>query len=331
MMSHGCSGIMRYSAVDPFTNTAYVDDDKNYKTRASSMTCGGGFGLFSFQNGIRKDMNKFKKNPFCIYALFLAAFYICYILGGGCLSKSTREDKLGYISCILEAAGLISLQWKVSHRGHVEGLSGMSMIMFTLTYSMREFETFCVAKVPWVTIDGMALEMLQLASCALAYVNLWSIFKTYRRSYQEELDVLKVKYLIPGCVLLGLVLHPHFRQGWKYSLSWSMSFYVDVLALLPQVVMMQRGNGKVEAPIAHFVAATALSRMNDLGFWYYRWNLGPQGWWHGINISGMIIVGFHIISLLLVADFMYYYIKARMSGQTMSEDMSIPTLDDDIC
>merc|ERR1719301_344505 len=165
-------------------------------------------------------MAKLRRNPFYLYAAFLVMFYIFYTVGGGRLGKATREDKLGYLSCILEASGLISLRWKISQRGHVNGLSGMSMIMFTLTYTMREFETFVVAKVPWITIDGMAIELMQIVSCLLAYVNLWSIFKTYRSSYQEELDELKVKYLVPGCVLLGLVLHPHFRQGWQYSLSW---------------------------------------------------------------------------------------------------------------
>jgi len=305
-------------------------DDKNLKADGLSVKRGGGFGLFSLRNGITsKDLANLVRNPFHLYAVFLMVFFCCYTLGGGRLTNTTREDRLGYLSCILEASGLISLQWKIIKRGHVEGLSGMSVIMIALTYSMREFETFGLAKVPWVTIDGMAIEMMQIVSCLLAYVNLWSVFKTYRSSYQEELDILKVKYLIPGCVLLGLVLHPHFRQGWKYSLSWSMSFYIDVLALLPQVVMMQRGNGKVEAPIAHYVAAMAFSRMSDLIFWYFRWNLGPQGWWHGINISGIIIVGFHVVSLLLVADFMYYYIKARLHGRHMTEDMSIPT--DDIC
>merc|ERR1719158_858763 len=108
----------------------------------------------------------------------------------------------------------------------------------------------------------------------MSWMVLFAIFKTYRTSYQEDLDILKVKYLIPGCLLLALVLHPNFKRGQLYSLSWASSFYIDVLALLSQVVMMQRGNGKVEAPIANFVAATAFSRLNDLGFWYYRWNLG---------------------------------------------------------
>jgi hypothetical protein len=67
-------------------------------------------------------------------------------------------------------------------------------------------------------------------------------------------------------------------------------------------------------PIANFVFATTISRVVDLWFWYLRFDLGPQGWWGSFNFSGWLIVGFHIISLLLVADFMYFYLRARCSA-----------------
>merc|ERR1719335_1331719 len=186
------------------------------------------------------------------------------------------------------------------------------MIMFTLTYSMREFEAFFIARVQWNEANIIFLEVLQMSSMLMSWTVLIAIFKTYRTSYQDDLDVLKVKYLIPGCLLLALVLHPNFKRGVVYSLSWTISFYIDTLALLPQVVMMQRGGGKVEAPIAHYVAAMAFSRTSDLVFWIFRSDLGPQGRWMGYNVSGMIIIVFHLVCLLLVADFMYHYVRARI-------------------
>merc|ERR1719359_1009955 len=147
-----------------------------------------------------------------------------------------------------------------------------------------------------------------------SWMVLFAIFKTYRASYQADMDVLKIKYLIPGCLLLALVLHPNFKRGHLYSLSWTVSFYIDTLALLPQVVMMQRGNGKVEAPIAHFVAATAVSRSFDLGFWYDRCvNEGLGRYFnYYVPLSGFIVIFFHVFSLILVGDFMYYYFKCRL-------------------
>merc|ERR1719162_958806 len=118
-------------------------------------------------------------------------------------------------------------------------------------------------------------------------------------------------YLVPGCLVAAALVHPSLQQGALYSFGWTSYLYLDVLALLPQVVMMAKGGGKIEAPIAHFVAATALSRMVDLEYWFFEFDLGPQGYWNGFNYSGWLIVIVHVLSLLLVADFMYYYLKAR--------------------
>lgn len=265
-------------------------------------------------------------DPLTLYTFFLLVFATTYRMYGGRFDVATSEDKIGYVSCILEGYGLVSVYRKIKNNKSVAGISGMTMLMFALSYTLREFETIITLTMNRLTFDGAALETLQLQSIPLTGLILWSIFGTYRRSYQEDLDVLKVKYLIPGCVALGLVLHPFFMQGRTYSLCWTISFYVDVLALLPQVVMMSRGNGKVHAPIANFVAATSFSRFVDLFFWYFRFDLGPQGWVFGINYSGYLIVFWHLVSLCLVADFMYYYFRARFSGCSIcgvSEDVEL--------
>merc|ERR1719161_457972 len=149
------------------------------------------------------------------------------------------------------------------------------------------------------------------------------MFRTFKDTYQEDLDVLNIKYIVPVCVALALILHPHFEQGEWHSFLWTSYLYFDVCALLPQVVMMARTGGKVEAPIAHFVAATAFRWVIDLCYWFFDFDLGPQGWYKGVNASGLLIVAFHILSLCLVADFMFYYIKARFSGSRLSDDLDV--------
>jgi len=285
----------------------------------------------SGENGISKVLNMMLKRPFQTYSVFLVGCFIAYLLKGGNPMTVGWRNGVAFVSCILEGFGLISLRSKIALRGHVKGLSGMSMIMFTLTYSMREFEAFFIARVQWNEANIIFLEVLQMSSMLMSWTVLIAIFKTYRTSYQDDLDVLKVKYLIPGCLLLALVLHPNFRRGHTYSLSWTSSFYIDTLALLPQVVMMSRGNGKVEAPIAHFVAATMVSRTFDLAFWYDRYAVdGLHRYFvYHVTLSGVIVAFFHLVSFALVGDFMYYYFKIRISGANMSEDIKIDT--DDIC
>eukprot|EP00746_Dinoflagellata_sp_MGD_P003317 gnl/MRDRNA2_/MRDRNA2_106445_c0_seq1.p1 gnl/MRDRNA2_/MRDRNA2_106445_c0~~gnl/MRDRNA2_/MRDRNA2_106445_c0_seq1.p1 ORF type:complete len:317 (-),score=54.16 gnl/MRDRNA2_/MRDRNA2_106445_c0_seq1:49-999(-) len=302
----------------------YQDDDKHAK---ANLAKDWNTGLnFSFLFPRHDDQKKAAlSDPFVMYTFFLFIFAATYRLAGHSFNIATYEDQIGYISCLLEGYGLVSVYRKIKNNKSAAGISGMTMLMFGLSYVLRECETMITLTMSRLTFDGAALEILQLQSVPLVALILWNVFMTHYNSYQGDLDVLKVKYLVPGCVVLALVLHPSFKQGLLYSLCWTTSFYVDVLALLPQVVMMSRGNGKVKAPIANFVATTSFSRFVDLFFWYFRFDLGPQGWMFGINYSGYLIVFWHIVSLCLVADFMYYYLRAKFAGSLcgVSEDVDL--------
>jgi len=260
---------------------------------------------------------------FQIYASFLMVVSMVYFALGGSIRTASSEDKLAYLSCLAEGFGLLSLRIKIERQGSVSGISAMTMVMYSLVYFLRLLMVV-PDKVSLVFLDGWTIELLQVGSLLMVVDVVRSVLVTYRKSYQEDLDVLHAKYLIPSCVVLAAVLHPQFRQGTFFSFCWTTYLYLDCLALMPQVVMMTRGAGKVEAPVSHFVAATAFSRVMDLFFWYYDFDLGAQGTYKGFNYSGWLIVFWHVVNLAIVADFMYYYVKARFSGKAMSQDLVLP-------
>merc|ERR1712224_655022 len=133
----------------------------------------------------------------------------------------------------------------------------------------------------------------------------WSVFKTHSYTHQRDLDTLHVKFLVPGCFVLAALLRPELLlETPLYAYFWSSCLYLDVLALMPQVVMMTRTNGKVESPICNFVAVTALSRMVDLCAWFSDERTDLVS-----GFSKTLIIFFHVLHLVLVADFMYYYVK----------------------
>jgi len=87
---------------------------------------------------------------------------------------------------------------------------------------------------------------------------------------------------------------------------------------MPQVVLMGRSDGKVKACNCNFVAVTAVSRLVDLVAW-----CSDQRNELVTPFSRVLIIFFHVLHLLLVADFMYYYIKARLAGKAFSEDIEL--------
>jgi len=237
------------------------------------------------------------------FACFVVVSAAAYISVG----RPINGDQLGrFLSSNFEILGLLVLRQKIRTRQSAAGISGMTVIMYALVYGQRiglslpkswDFE--------WKDIDFDAsfgsvsfLVVLDIVRC---------VWFTHRSTYQSELDVLNIKYILPGCYFAALLVRPHFN-GWTawYGYCWSSCLYCDVMALMPQVVMMAQGCGKVSAPIAHFVAATFLSRVDDL--WdslVYETQLrtiNPASYWG--------VVFMQSVHLLLVADFMFYWIKA---------------------
>lgn len=259
------------------------------------------------------------------YVAFLTSGFMVYSYLGGRLANCTRVELIGFASAIIEGFGLLSLRLKIKRRDSVAGISGQSIIMFALTYTLRLWQLW--PRSSRRLVNDFAVETLSLGSLFMVLEIGVLVFTTHRKSFQQDIDVLKVKHLIPWCFLVALPLHPSFRRGFFYSYFWTVGFYLDIVSLLPQVVFMAKGNGKVEAPISHYVAATAMSRSIDLWWWLSRGiNLGPQGFFHGFNYSGVIIVVVHLFGLLLAGDFLYYYIKSKIYHRSgMSDDLVLPS------
>jgi len=271
-----------------------------------------------------KDLAVLVQSPLHAYISFLALGGILFSMCGG-LRTAKIKDILTIASPILEGFGLVILQMKIRHHASVRGISLMTMIMYVLVYSLRGVAAFPLpGTLSWYFADSWAVFALLVASLVLVLDILRTMCITYRSTYQSEFDVLKIQNIVVGCVVLAAVLHPSFMQGALFSYLWTTCLYLDVSALLPQVVMMAHGGGLVEAPISHFVAATALSRTVDLWWWYCGFDIGPQGYILGFNFSGWLIMIVHIFGLLVVADFMYYYVKARCSGQALTKDLELP-------
>lgn len=258
---------------------------------------------------------------FAVVYTLLGLIYIS--MGGHPLASTGSEKLLNLMSISMEVFGLLIVRHKIQQRKSVEGISGMTMLMYAACYTVRI----------WLNLpDSWSFNVMELEleasfgifSLVLVLDCLRSVFVTYRNSYQEELDVLHVKYLIPGCFILALVLHAHFHSwGTLFGYMWTSCLYMDVLALMPQVVMMARSEGKVAAPIAHFVAATFLSRIEDLSdSLFFKGNMQSDDYF-----SYSLIVFFQALHLLIVADFMYYYVKALTSGAGLKKNMEMDVIE----
>eukprot|EP00746_Dinoflagellata_sp_MGD_P018975 gnl/MRDRNA2_/MRDRNA2_144063_c0_seq1.p1 gnl/MRDRNA2_/MRDRNA2_144063_c0~~gnl/MRDRNA2_/MRDRNA2_144063_c0_seq1.p1 ORF type:complete len:337 (-),score=62.24 gnl/MRDRNA2_/MRDRNA2_144063_c0_seq1:145-1077(-) len=289
----------------------FGDDDKYVKIARTSKTAPA--ALQKYQEALSIFHVDVLKNSSFVLACGYILLALGYVLFGGAPGRPVIEKLLNVLSISIEIFGLLMLRYKIQHRNSVSGISAQTMLMYAAVYGVRIWLTMpSLATWNFDVLDVELEASFGIISLLLVLDCLRSIFVNHYSSYQADLDVLHAKHLIPGCFLLASLLRPHFHS-WSplFGYMWSSCLYMDVMALMPQVMMMARGDGKVEAPIAHFVAATFLSRIEDLSD-----SLLFQGEkMHSDEyFSFYTIIFFQGLHLLLVADFIYYYLKARSSS-----------------
>lgn len=288
----------------------FCDDDKYAKFSASKS---GAEPLKKYSEALNLSQQLVEKVVTAGSRNLLFAVTCCALIGAS-LCFGGIQNLLNAASIIFEVLGLCMLRHKIQVRGSVNGISGMTLVMYAVVYAVRIWLSIPYShSLKDLNMDGMFTIIPLVLVCDI----LKSVFVTHRSSYEAELDVLQAKYLIPSCIGMALILRPQFHfWSTSYALVWSSCLYMDVLALMPQVIMMSRSGGKIEAPIAHFVAATFLSRMEDLwdSLMYHEDS-------HEDVFSFWMVICVQAIHLLLVADLMYYYMKARAAGKV--EDLQL--------
>merc|ERR1719263_388164 len=81
--------------------------------------------------------------------------------------------------------------------------------------------------------------------------------------------------------------------------------------MMPQLwVIAKMGVGSQVEPLnGHYIMAIAASRAVSLYFWFYGYReFAPKD--GSFNLTGWAIMLAHVIQVLLLLDFMYYYVKA---------------------
>lgn len=264
--------------------------------------------------------------------LLLSGFVLCFWVTGSC----SFDNAWKFVGMQLEIFGLCMLREKIKIRGSVSGISGNTFLIQSLVY---------LSRVAWSCKESQSLEVIvELGPLLLVLDVLKSIYVTHRSTYNEELDVLKAWYIVPGCMMVALVVHPYWLDGSAlYNYCVGSVTYVDAVTLMPQVIMMAKSDGKVEVPIANFVAATAIARCGDvfhtlfllkialdmsnfecLRFWL-NGELDEMG--NAQVYSWILCVMVHIVQLILVVDFLYYFYKARAWASKVTEEITLYHVD----
>jgi len=227
------------------------------------------------------------------------------------------------MSSAVQCLGFFLLSQKVKFQRTGAGRSSRTLEMYVIFFMFRLGST--LFKNGYLPIDRSGDYVYQLGDIGslLIVLNLlYAIHKRHKDTYQAEHDTLEAWKALPACILLAVFVHGDLNNSPFFDTVWTVSLWLDTITMLPQLWMLTKLGGQVESLTSHFVAALITSRICSFAFWLYGYKeIAPLN--GGANVAGYAIITAHSLQLLLCADFMYHYLKARLS----SKQLVLPTID----
>ncbi|KAH3676000.1 hypothetical protein WICMUC_002296 [Wickerhamomyces mucosus] len=124
----------------------------------------------------------------------------------------------------------------------------------------------------------------------------------YKSSETQRIDTFKIEYLLGGSFILGLIF------TYDYSITeilWSFSLWLESVAILPQLFMLQR-TGTAQNITTHYIFALGIYRALYIPNWLYRYF--AEGRFDALAI----FTG--IVQTLVYSDFFWIYYNKVLKG-----------------
>merc|ERR1719324_2019674 len=224
---------------------------------------------------------------------------------------------------MVQALAFVFLQMQISDSRSVAGISGKALTMHATKLCCRLCSSlFLDGYLPTDKSGDWIYQIGDVLSLFMVLQILYSVYGVYKSSYQFEADTLEVRNLIMGAFMLAVLIHPDMNSSVPMDIVWTTHLYVDAIAMLPQLWMISQMGGAVKGFTAHYIAATTLSNFLSGLFWFYASpDLVEDE--KSVNVPGLAINGAHIVQMLLLLDFGYYYGRALLQGRGCSSTMQI--------
>lgn len=206
------------------------------------------------------------------------------------------------------ALSLLALQSQSS----ASGISAKALMLEAMSISCRLSSTVWLNG--YLPVDASGDFVYQAVDVASLLLCCWLLRRVFRQSYEETEDAFPLWPVLAFSFPAAALLHSDLDDRPLFDTLWMAGLFMGVLAVLPQLFLISR-RGRVEALTAHYIAAMAVSRVCSGSFmWHAREDIGCAPWIEGVNHAIYAILGAHLLHLILLGDFGYYYFRAMASG-----------------
>ncbi|XP_051128825.1 ER lumen protein-retaining receptor A isoform X4 [Andrographis paniculata] len=186
---------------------------------------------------------------------------------------------------------ILVLLLKIYATKSCSGVSLKTQELYAIVFVARYLDLFT----DFISVYNSVMKVIFIGS-TLAIVYCMRFDPVMRRSYDRDLDTFRHYYLLLGCFLLALVVHEKFSVQ---EIFWAFSIYLEAVAILPQLVLLQR-SGNVDNLTGQYVFFLGAYRALYILNWIYRYFTEE-------HFSRWIACVSGLVQTALYADFFYYY------------------------
>ncbi|CAE8683601.1 unnamed protein product, partial [Polarella glacialis] len=167
-------------------------------------------------------------------------------------------------------------------------------------------------------------QAVDVCSLLLVIWLLHQVLVTQKHTYNAEADSWPVLPVAIGCFLLAAILHADMNSRSFFDTLWMTGLFLSVVSVLPQLWVINKTGGVIQACTGHYIAMLAISRLlSGICWWDARFDVTSAPWIEGVNHAIWAILAAHALHLLLLGDFGYYYVKAVVQ-QGLSFQIELP-------
>ena len=159
------------------------------------------------------------------------------------------------------------------------GISLKTQLLYVIVFVTRYIDLLSIFIGEWISFYNFIMKIFFISSSGYIIYLMRYRFRCVELTYalhitltpsrptnDPSIDTFKMEYLLGPCALLGLI----FKYEWSFmEILWSFSIWLESVAILPQLFMLQR-TGEAETITTHYLAALGAYRALYIPNWIYR-------------------------------------------------------------
>lgn len=272
------------------------------------------------------------------FSLIVAIIFFYHLMSDGDFSF------LLTLGSLIRTFAFMTLVFKVVTTKSVRSLSLKMCELYALTFLFRLSSIlFYEGYLPFDRSGDYLYRGAEIIAFLCSVTLIVMISVVYKDQYDSELDVfgrlmgmpnsLGIIWIVVPAFFLAWIFHPSLNSNWVTDTAWTLGLAIESCAVLPQIVMFirflsaqkkNRSGEALESWTSHVVAALGMARLIHLLFWLSsyselndKFNESPGG----AHVGHFVVLS-QIVQLLLMCDYLYYYVKAMQSGKDIAVELS---------